>query len=567
MSEGMGFASLFQDMFIICFVNGIVSGFNSLGAYAYSSNNLQLFGVYYYKTIFCSLVYCAFACSVSIFFLPQVVSIFPISAKAKFYAIEYMHISIFFCILDSFVQVNASFLNIIEKSKINLLSVGAALLSHPIWNYIFVVTLDLEVSGSAVSFILTQLTHFCIIMGYILCYNPIPEAIVFPTSKCLRGIIPFLKYISPATVLMILEYWPYEVLSIIAMTFGDIEFGANVLIIDLMVILYGLSDGFGEAICILVSEYLISSNRKTLKKVQRVTYHFAMTQMIVIVSLLYAFQDLIIPSLNSNKEVIALAKKLMPVLCIFGLVDMSWVTHCNILRGYSQFAIASKIIFCCLYLLLGVLIYLISFVFDFKVMGNWLSLFLTLFICTVMFVIAIKNLDYNEAAAEDLSDLVSEDRDDGDEGVLQAVLEHHHPLAEPLGPGRSDVVLSEHLEELSAGEPHDRGRRGNAEKEAGDKELDHVPPGVAGERDELDRGAPTKIDGREHNDQGAEPEAGSREAQDGSASRDVVFSAVLPDRAEHADRDAHKDGEEDRDRPKLKAHGSASSQLLEHRAA
>ena len=82
----------------------------------------------------------------------------------------------------------------------------------------------------------------------------------------------------------------------------------------------------------------------------------------------------------------------------------------------------------------------------------------------------------DHGAAEDLGDLDAEHGDDGDDRVLEAVLGHHHALAEPLGPGGAHVVLAQHLEEHGAGEAHDRGGGGDAEDEGGEEELGEVRP-------------------------------------------------------------------------------------------
>src|SRR5213594_1032710 len=62
----------------------------------------------------------------------------------------------------------------------------------------------------------------------------------------------------------------------------------------------------------------------------------------------------------------------------------------------------------------------------------------------------------DDGAAEDLRDLDAEHGEHGDEGVLQAVLEDHGALAEPLGPRCADVILAQHLEERGPLQPHER---------------------------------------------------------------------------------------------------------------
>src|SRR5437879_408540 len=65
----------------------------------------------------------------------------------------------------------------------------------------------------------------------------------------------------------------------------------------------------------------------------------------------------------------------------------------------------------------------------------------------------------DHGAAEDLRDLDAEHGQHRDEGVLQAVLEHDGPLAQPLGPRGADVVLTQHLEQHSPRQPRSEERR------------------------------------------------------------------------------------------------------------
>src|SRR5204863_1753612 len=77
----------------------------------------------------------------------------------------------------------------------------------------------------------------------------------------------------------------------------------------------------------------------------------------------------------------------------------------------------------------------------------------------------------DHGAAGDARHLEAEDRDHRDHRVLEGVLQDHDALAQAFGPGRSHVVVPQHLEQHAPRQPHDPGRRGDAENDHGQDEL------------------------------------------------------------------------------------------------
>src|SRR5437867_8241783 len=135
----------------------------------------------------------------------------------------------------------------------------------------------------------------------------------------------------------------------------------------------------------------------------------------------------------------------------------------------------------------------------------------------------------DHGAAEDLRDLDAEAGDDGDEGVLQAVLEHHAALADSLRPRGTDVVLAQDVEQHRAGEAHDRGGRSEAEDRGREDELGYVRPQVDRELGALDGRAPAPPDRGEQHGAGGDPEPGHRESANAEAAWEVTAAGVVAD--------------------------------------
>ena len=67
--------------------------------------------------------------------------------------------------------------------------------------------------------------------------------------------------------------------------------------------------------------------------------------------------------------------------------------------------------------------------------------------------------------------------DNRDEGIFDGMSDHHDPLPEPLGPGRSDVILPEHLQHHGTHHAHGGCRSSRPQNHAGDEEHREIPSG------------------------------------------------------------------------------------------
>ena len=72
------------------------------------------------------------------------------------YGCHYCYANLVFVFFDvqtaSIMRVN----NVVGKSYVNLIVLLTSTLIHPLWNYIFVVLMDLDVIGSAICYVITK---------------------------------------------------------------------------------------------------------------------------------------------------------------------------------------------------------------------------------------------------------------------------------------------------------------------------------------------------------------------------------------------------------------------------
>ncbi len=148
------------------------------------------------------------------------------------------------------------------------------------------------------------------------------------------------------------------------------------------------------------------------------------------------------------------------------------------------------------------------------------------------------------------------------EGIFDDVSHDNHPLLEPLGPGRSHVVLPEHLQHHGAGHTHGRGGEVGAQNQTGHDEHAEIAQQVIGEGNHPNRRGPVPPDRRKDNNQQTQPEVGRRQSDDGQGTPSVVGERVTADRRvdAHRQRDDEPDG--DCQEAKLKGDRQPAENLL-----
>src|SRR5436309_2257540 len=74
-------------------------------------------------------------------------------------------------------------------------------------------------------------------------------------------------------------------------------------------------------------------------------------------------------------------------------------------------------------------------------------------------------------AAQQVAGLDADDRDDGNQRVLQSMAQHDRALDDALGPRRPDVVLAKRLQHRAARESRDDGDRGRGQRDGGQYQV------------------------------------------------------------------------------------------------
>ena len=91
-----------------------------------------------------------------------------------------------------------------------------ATLIHPLWCYLFVVILKLNLSGLGIAITITQFSSLAIVTCYSFRIRKITDALIMPDSACFKKWGEYLKLGIPVMLLLWVEDFAFYVLTIIS---------------------------------------------------------------------------------------------------------------------------------------------------------------------------------------------------------------------------------------------------------------------------------------------------------------------------------------------------------------
>lgn len=109
---------------------------------------------------------------------------------------------------------------------------------HILLSYTLIFQFDFGVQGASISTCVTYWLNLIIVTLYISLKKDVVhrDSWFWFNSDCFREWWQYLKYGVPAALMLCLEWWSFEVLSIIAGMLGVVELASNVVLFNLLAI-------------------------------------------------------------------------------------------------------------------------------------------------------------------------------------------------------------------------------------------------------------------------------------------------------------------------------------------
>uniref|UniRef100_A0A7S3N2X1 Uncharacterized protein n=1 Tax=Euplotes harpa TaxID=151035 RepID=A0A7S3N2X1_9SPIT len=286
-----------------------------------------------------------------------------------------------------------------------------SLVFHLIWSYLLVHTAGLGIYGVSIATCITYWTDLiavCLIISYKGDVVP-KESWHFFNADSFTGLFEYLEYGIPSALILSLEWWSFEILSLFAGLLSVEELAANIVLLNLCILLFQVPEGVGFAMSNLVGNSLGEGNTQKAKKYIKASLAVMFAATIVLIVSLYNFRYYISMIFTDEKNVIELIANVIPVFTVWVFFDYAQCVECGSLRamGYQLYGSAASLIG---YWVLNLpLAYLFAFTFDMRLKGIWIGVQAgTVFTC-VSYTIMIFKTDWNKLA-QDINDRIEDDK-------------------------------------------------------------------------------------------------------------------------------------------------------------
>ena len=118
----------------------------------------------------------------------------------------------FYCMFD----LTKRFLNCMTVAWIPMTATLVATILHPLWCYLFVIILEMDIVGIGIAYTITQFTLIIFVTVYASCVPAIQDAITFPNSDSFKEWRAYLKLGIPVMVMLWSEDFAFYGLTLLS---------------------------------------------------------------------------------------------------------------------------------------------------------------------------------------------------------------------------------------------------------------------------------------------------------------------------------------------------------------
>ncbi|XP_027482236.1 multidrug and toxin extrusion protein 1-like isoform X1 [Zalophus californianus] len=267
-------------------------------------------------------------------------------------------------------------------------------------HYAFLHKLHLGVIGSALANMISQFTLALLLFFYILGRKLHHATWGGWTSECLQDWASFLSLAIPGMLMLCVEWWAYEIGSLLSGILGTVELGAQSVVYELTVILYMIPSGFSVAASVRVGTALGAGNIEQAKKSSAVALLVTGVFAVAFCVLLLSCKDVVGYIFTTDREIIALVAQVIPISAISHLFEALACTGGGVLRGSGNQRVGA-LVNTIGYYMIGLPVGIsLMFTARMGVVGLWSGIIICVITQSLCFLSFIAQLDWEKACEE-----------------------------------------------------------------------------------------------------------------------------------------------------------------------
>jgi MATE family multidrug resistance protein len=375
--EGIGLIELYLNCFVYIVVTGICSGVEILGSNFFGDKNYYQVGVTLNKGKLIALTYYFFTLIINYFFGLKILRLlFGADDETISLVSSYFYLMVFYQLPLLYFNMDLRFLSIIGKSEINNKILIASTIFQFLLNYIFLIKLELGLFGLGLTNCILQI--FCSggLYFYINYINPFPLANVGYTKDCFSKWNEYIKVSLPATCIVAAEWLGFELQSIIIIRYSSLDFSAHIVFVNVQALIIAYSLAINISMAISVGKKIVEHSKEKIIDFVKVSYMFNLIVIVILLFILFLFQDILIDNMTVGYEMKNLVKNSFWVLYIFMFFDNNNFFFMGVLKGYAYLIVPVIVYIIDSYLIALNLSSFFAFSCDLGVKGLWIGMVL-----------------------------------------------------------------------------------------------------------------------------------------------------------------------------------------------
>jgi MATE family multidrug resistance protein len=402
MIAGIGIGTLYINATGYILGAGLIGGLDTLCSQAYGAKEYRLLGIFANIGRFIIFLFFILISIPFIIYSSNLLSLIGQYAEVCDIASRFCHFmipSLFFAL-----QYNTS-LRYLQAMNIFLpgmfVTFSTAIL-HPLWCYIFIDNLGMDVGGAGIAMGITQILNYIIITIYIHIRNPTPESYFFFNKDCFDGklIWDYLRKGVPAAILFAADWLGFEVLTLMSSYISPAALAANVCLFNFITLIFMIPMGLSFASTTLVGN---SIGERNVNKAKSYTYAalgvgICMIGIITILVLIYKKE---VPYVYTSEVLIAdMVTGLLGIYVCFSIVDAIQIILHGVIKGLGMQKLASIVCLIILYPINIPMAYSLAFTWGYGLMGLWYSQLVSVFLLAISYIIICLSVNWHNIAEQ-----------------------------------------------------------------------------------------------------------------------------------------------------------------------
>ncbi|XP_045442460.1 multidrug and toxin extrusion protein 1 isoform X2 [Pipistrellus kuhlii] len=209
----------------------------------------------------------------------------------------------------------------------------AANLVNVLVNYLFLHELHLGVMGSALANLMAQFSLALFLFLYIF-WRKLHRATWGGWSlECLQDWGSFFRLAIPSMLMLCMEWWAYEIGSFLSGILGMVELGAQSIVYELATIVFMIPTGFSVAASVRIGNALGAGDIEQARRCSLVSVLVTELFAVAFCVLLLSCKDLVGYIFTTDREILALVARVVPLYAVSHLFEGLACTGGGILRG------------------------------------------------------------------------------------------------------------------------------------------------------------------------------------------------------------------------------------------